>query len=182
MARGIVASKSSGFKAEIYRTSLVAQWVRDPIGLCHCCVSGHCCGTGLIPGLGTCMCHRCSWNKKAELYQRRQIGKGCEDLPCHLHRMEIAAAPLGFTGRWQRITHSCSSQTIFTSLTKWKKVLVARLGQTVGEVEARKLCALRESQRNWLDFYCHCISLTTIITFTLPSKCVWLSPMFPTRQ
>jgi len=30
------------------RNSLVAQWVR--IWCCRCCGSGHCCGTGLIPG------------------------------------------------------------------------------------------------------------------------------------
>ena len=33
------------------QSSLVAQQVKDPA--CHWHVSGHCCGTGLTPGLGT---------------------------------------------------------------------------------------------------------------------------------
>ena len=33
---------------------------------CHGCCSGHCCGTGSIPGLGTSTCHRCSPKKKIQ--------------------------------------------------------------------------------------------------------------------
>ena len=34
---------------------------------CHCCSSYHCCGTGLIPSLGTSTCHRCSQKKKKKM-------------------------------------------------------------------------------------------------------------------
>ena len=43
-------------------SSLVAQWVGD-LAL-HCCGSGCCCGTGLIPGLGTSTYHSAAKKKR----------------------------------------------------------------------------------------------------------------------
>jgi len=46
----------------IFRSSLVVQWVKDPaLSLQQL---GHCCGTSLIPGSGTSTCHRCIQKKK----------------------------------------------------------------------------------------------------------------------
>ena len=44
------------------KSSLVAQWVK--IQHCHCCGSGGCCGSGLIPGWGTSSACRCGPKNK----------------------------------------------------------------------------------------------------------------------
>ena len=41
--------------------SLVMQWFS-----CHCSNLGHCCSMGLIPGLGTFLCHVHSQKRKKE--------------------------------------------------------------------------------------------------------------------
>ena len=53
---------------------------------CHCCSSYHCCGTGLIPSLGTSTCHRCSQKKKKkDEYNHGDFGKANKRvvLICH---------------------------------------------------------------------------------------------------
>ena len=50
--------RGSLFKYKIHR---VLVWhSRLKIWCCHCMGLGHCCGTGLIPGLGTSECSGCS--------------------------------------------------------------------------------------------------------------------------
>ena len=44
----------------------MAQWVNDSVG-CHFSSSGYCCGAGLLPGLGTSICHGHSHKKKKDL-------------------------------------------------------------------------------------------------------------------
>ena len=47
-------------KDKSYRSSLVAYWLR--IQCCHCCGSGCCCSSGLIPGPGISTC--CGYGQK----------------------------------------------------------------------------------------------------------------------
>ena len=59
----------------------LTQWVRiwhcyklqcrSQMWCCHCCGSGCCCGTGLIPDMGTFTCHDCSQKKSCEVYFRK---------------------------------------------------------------------------------------------------------------
>ena len=52
----------------VYRRSLVAQQVKDPaLSLMYL---GHCCGTGLILGLGTASCCGCRPKKKKKKKKR----------------------------------------------------------------------------------------------------------------
>ena len=53
----------------------VPLWhMRLRIQSCHCSGSGCCHGTGLIPGLGTSICHKCS-QKKRKKRQRKKNKK-----------------------------------------------------------------------------------------------------------
>ena len=52
---------------------VIILWHRSlRIQHCHCNGSGHCCGMGLIPGLGTSICHGQAKKKKKE---RKKEGK-----------------------------------------------------------------------------------------------------------
>ena len=70
------------------RSSHGAQQVKD-LG-CHCCVLGHCCAVGSIPGLGTSTCQHCGQKKKKKK-KRQHI-----DSPPEIHILYIplpVAAP-----------------------------------------------------------------------------------------
>ena len=54
---------SSWCRVLLWRSSTLRIWR-------HCSSSGHCCGTGLIPCLGTSTCHRCCQKKELLIHLR----------------------------------------------------------------------------------------------------------------
>ena len=61
---------------------------------CHCCGSNYCCGTGLIPGLGTSTYCGCSHKKKKKLRKKKKELSSSNYIPLPLNNLLLTPASM----------------------------------------------------------------------------------------
>ena len=71
---GVTHKQHVSHEGEEHTIKGISAWFSGlRIQCCHCCSSGHCCGGGFIPGLGTSTCHRYGKNKIKNKKLRKPI-------------------------------------------------------------------------------------------------------------